>query len=213
MVGTSRAWQSVMHRVDQVASTNATVLLLGETGTGKELLARAIHERSTRRGAESGGRRLRRPPGVADRERALRPRTGAFTGAHASQAGRFEVANGGTVFLDEIGELPLELQPKLLRVHPGRPGRATRRPADDAASTSASSRRRIGPLAEEVRQKRFRPDLFYRLNVFPITVPPLRDRREDLPRWSAISPIELSRELGRPIERMTPGSLRSAGAV
>ena len=116
MVGTSIAWQSVMHRVELVASTNATVLLLGETGTGKELLARSIHERSARRVrnmvvVDCGAL----PSSLIESELFGRER-GAFTGAHTAQAGRFEIANGGTVFLDEIGDLPLELQPKLLRV-------------------------------------------------------------------------------------------------
>jgi len=208
MVGTSRAWQSVMQRVDQVASTNATVLLLGETGTGKELLARAIHERSARRArnlvvVDCGAL----PPTLIESELFGRER-GAFTGAHVSQAGRFEIANGGTVFLDEIGELPLELQPKLLRVlQEGQVERlgAVRTTHVDLRIVAATNR----PLAEEVRQKRFRPDLFYRLNVFPITVPPLRDRRDDLPALVDHLTGRLAREIGRPIQRMAPGSLEA----
>ena len=208
MVGTSLAWQSVMHRVDQVAATNATVLLLGETGTGKELLARAIHERSARR-----ARNLvvvdcaALPASLIESELFGRER-GAFTGAHTSQAGRFEAAHGGTVLLDEIGELPLELQPKLLRViQEGQIERlgGLRTTLVDLRIIAATNR----PLAEEVRQKRFRSDLFYRLHVFPITVPPLRDRREDLPALVSHLTDRLSRELGKPIERMTHGSLEA----
>ena len=179
-MGTSIAWQSVMHRVELVASTSATVLLLGETGTGKELLARSIHERSARRTrnmvvVDSGAL----PSSLIESELFGRER-GAFTGAHTAQAGRFEIANGGTIFLDEIGELPLELQPKLLRVlQEGQVERlgCMRTTRVDIRIIAATNRN----LPEEVRRGRFRADLFYRLNVFPITVPPLRDRRDDLP--------------------------------
>jgi formate hydrogenlyase transcriptional activator len=206
MVGASLAWQSVMHRVDQVASTNATVLLLGETGTGKDLLARAIHERSARRTrnlvvVDCGAL----PSSLFESELFGRER-GAFTGAHTSQAGRFEAAHGGTVFLDEIGELPLELQPKLLRViQEGEVERlgGQRTTQVDVRIIAATNRL----LADEVREKRFRPDLFYRLNVFPITVPPLRDRRDDLPALVRHFIDRLSVELDKPIERMMPGSL------
>ena len=208
IVGTSQTWQAVMHRVDQVATTTATVLLLGETGTGKGLLARAIHERSARRARslvtiDCGAL----PASIIESELFGRER-GAFTGAHASQAGRFELANGGTVFLDEIGELPLELQPKLLRViQEGQLERlgGLRTTRVDMRIIAATNRN----LADEVRQGHFRPDLFYRLNVFPITVPPLRDRREDLPALVRHLTSQLSVELGRPIEGLTPGSLQS----
>ena len=208
MVGTSIAWQSVMHRVDLVASTNATVLLLGETGTGKELLARSIHERSARRTrnmvvVDSGAL----PSSLIESELFGRER-GAFTGAHTAQAGRFEMANGGTVFLDEIGELPLELQPKLLRVlQEGQVERlgCMRTTRVDIRIIAATNRN----LPEEVRCGRFRADLFYRLNVFPITVPPLRDRRDDLPALVHHLADRLGHELGRPIERITPGSLEA----
>ena len=212
MVGTSIAWQSVMHRVELVASTSATVLLLGETGTGKELLARSIHERSARRArnmvvVDCGAL----PSSLIESELFGRER-GAFTGAHTAQAGRFEMANGGTVFLDEIGELPLELQPKLLRVlQEGQVERlgGMRTTRVDIRIIAATNRN----LAEEVRRGRFRSDLFYRLNVFPITVPPLRDRRDDLPALVRHLADRLGRELGRPIERITPGSLERAGTA
>src|SRR4029453_5498740 len=166
IVGTSDALKYVMHRAEQVAPTNASVLLLGETGTGKELLARAIHHRSPRRHrsfivVDCGAL----PATLIESELFGRER-GAFTGAHPSQAGRFELANGGTVFLDKLGELPLELQPKILRVlQEGQverlgAGRTTR---VDVRVVTATNRN----LGEEVRSGRFRRDLFYRLNVFP----------------------------------------------
>ena len=169
IVGTSDVLKYVMYRVEQVASTNASVLLLGETGTGKELVARAIHHQS---------RRAHRkfmvvncsalPPTLIESELFGRDR-GAFTGAHTSQPGRFELADGGTIFLDEIGELPLELQPKLLRVlQEGQFERlgSTRTVDVDVRIVAATNRN----LVEDVNTGKFRQDLFYRLNVFPITL-------------------------------------------
>jgi transcriptional regulator with GAF, ATPase, and Fis domain len=208
IVGSSDALKYVMHRAEQVAPTNATVLLLGETGTGKELLARAIHLRSPRRHrsfvvVDCGAL----PPSLIESELFGRER-GAFTGAHTAQPGRFEVANGGTVFLDEIGELPLELQPKLLRVlqegHVERLG-SMRAARVDIRIIAATNRN----LAEEVRRGRFRRDLFYRLNVFPITLPALRQRRDDLPALVRYLTERLGRELGRPIERIANGSFQA----
>ena len=206
IVGTSEATRQVMHRVDQVASTNATVLLLGETGTGKELVARAIHQRSARRHrgfvvVDCGSL----PPTLIESELFGRER-GAFTGADSSQPGRFELANGGTAFLDEIGELALELQPKLLRVlQEGKIERlgATRAARVDIRVIAATNR----TLAEEVGRGRFRRDLFYRLNVFPITLPPLRDRRDDIPALVHHLCARLGRRLGRPIRGLVPGTL------
>jgi transcriptional regulator with GAF, ATPase, and Fis domain len=206
IVGASDALKYVMHRVDQVAPTNATVLLLGETGTGKELVARAIHQRSTRRHrnfvvVDCGAL----PSSLIESELFGRER-GAFTGAHSSQAGRFELASGGTVFLDEIGELPLELQPKLLRVlQEGQVERlgSARTARVDVRIVAATNRN----LTEEVRCGRFRRDLFYRLNVFPITLPALRDRRDDLPALVRHFSERLGRELGKSIEGMAPGTL------
>jgi transcriptional regulator with GAF, ATPase, and Fis domain len=197
-----------MHRVEQVAPTNATVLLLGETGTGKELVARAIHQYSPRRHrsfvvVDCGAL----PSSLIESELFGRER-GAFTGAHTAQAGRFELANGGTVFLDEIGELPLELQPKILRVlQEGQVerlggGRATR---VDVRIVTATNRN----LAEEVRAGRFRRDLFYRLNVFPITLPTLRERRDDLPALVTYLADRLGRELGKPVGQVMPGTLQA----
>ena len=206
MIGTSLALKGVMAQLELVAPTNATVLLLGETGTGKELAARAIHHRSLRRQrnfvvVNAGAL----PQSLIENELFGRDR-GAYTGAHAPQAGRFELASGGTVFLDEIGELPLELQPRLLRVlQEGEVERlgSVRTVRVDVRVVAATNRN----LVEEVRQGRFRRDLFYRLNVFPITLPPLRDRREDLPALVHHLCDRLGRRLGRPITRIAGGTL------
>ena len=208
IVGGSDALRYVMYRVEQVAPTNATVLLLGETGTGKELVARAIHQSSPRRHrsfivVDCGAL----PSTLIESELFGRER-GAFTGAHTSQAGRFELANGGTVFLDEIGELPLELQPKILRVlQEGQVERlgGARMAQVDVRIVTATNRN----LAEEVRCGRFRRDLFYRLNVFPITLPTLRQRRDDLPVLVRYLSDRLGRELGKPIVHITPGTLQA----
>jgi transcriptional regulator with GAF, ATPase, and Fis domain len=197
-----------MYRVEQVAATNATVLLLGETGTGKELVARAIHQQS---------RRCHRkfvvvncgalPPALIESELFGRER-GAFTGAHSSQAGRFEVAQGGTIFLDEIGELPLELQPKLLRVlQEGQIERlgSTRTVDVDVRIIAATNRN----LMDDVASGRFRQDLFYRLDVFPITLPALRDRRDDLPALLRHFCDHLGPQMGKPIDRVAPGTLEA----
>jgi transcriptional regulator with GAF, ATPase, and Fis domain len=197
-----------MFRVERVAATNATVLILGETGTGKELVARAIHLRSTRRHRNFVVVDCGALPGTLIESELFGRERGAFTGAHTSQAGRFEAANGGTVFLDEIGELPLELQPKLLRVlQSGQIERlgGSRTTRVDVRIIAATNRN----LAEEVHAGRFRRDLYYRLNVFPITVPPLRDRREDLPALVRSLSDRFGRELGRPIERIEPGSFQA----
>jgi len=208
IIGSSDALRYVLFGVDQVAPTNATVLLLGETGTGKELIARAIHERSTRRHrsfvvVNCGAL----PAGLIESELFGRER-GAFTGAHTAQAGRFELANGGTLFLDEIGELPLELQPNLLRVlEKGQLQRlgSTKTTTVDVRVLAATNRN----LAEEVHRGTFRRDLFYRLNVFPLTLPALRERREDLPALVNHLVDRLSREIGKPITRIRPDTLRA----
>ena len=180
LIGDSPAFRSIWERVDQVAPTDATVLLLGETGTGKGMFARAIHERNARRRGRFVEVNCAALPATLIESELFGREKGAYTDAISSQPGRFEIANGGTIFLDEIAELPLDVQSKLLRVlqegtleRLGSP-RTTRVDVRVIAATNRN-------IHEEVGGGRFRQDLFYRLNVFPISLPPLRDRVGDIP--------------------------------
>jgi len=180
VAGTSRALLEVLDLVRTVAPTNSTALIEGETGTGKELIARAIHEHSTRCDQPFVKVNCAAIPlGLLESELFGHER-GAFTGAVARKMGRFEAANHGTLFLDEIGDMPLELQPKLLRVL--QDGEFERL---GSTQTQRANVRLIAATNKDVSklvaQNQFRRDLYYRLNVFPIVVPPLRDRREDIP--------------------------------
>ena len=180
IVGNSSAIRAVLAQVETVAPTDSTVLLLGETGTGKELMARAIHERSQRHSHAFVKLNCAAiPTGLLESEM-FGHEKGAFTGAVAQRIGRFELAHGGTIFLDEIGEIPLELQPKLLRVLQEREferlgsSRTLRSDARLIAATNCD-------LQGMVEEKKFRADLYYRLNVFPVFIPPLREREQDIP--------------------------------
>jgi formate hydrogenlyase transcriptional activator len=182
IVGRRGGLRKILSQVEAVAPTNATVLLSGETGTGKEVIARAIHELSPRR-----NRNLVKvncaamPAGLLESELFGHER-GAFTGAVTSHVGRFALADRGTLFLDEIGDMPLELQPKLLRVLQEREFEAvgsTRTTQVDVHVVVATNR----DLRQMVRDREFREDLYYRLNTFPISLPPLRERKEDIPEF------------------------------
>jgi DNA-binding NtrC family response regulator len=180
IIGQSPALQKVLQLVERVAASDSTVLLLGETGTGKELMARAIHDRSPRR-----QRALVKlncaavPSGLLESELFGHER-GAFPGATTQRIGRLEVANQSTLFLDEVGDIPLEIQPKLLRVLQEREFErlgSTRTQKVDVRVVAATNR----ALEEMIVEKQFRLDLYYRLNVFPISIPPLRERPDDIP--------------------------------
>jgi formate hydrogenlyase transcriptional activator len=180
IVGQSGALRQVLQLVEMVAATDSTVLLVGETGTGKELIARAIHHRSRRGERELVKLNCSAIPGGLLESELFGHERGAFTGAVTQKVGWLELADQGTLFLDEIGDIALELQPKLLRVlQEGEFERvgSTRTKKVDTRLVAATNR----DLATMVAEKQFRSDLYYRLNVFPIEVPPLRDRAEDIP--------------------------------
>ena len=198
IIGHSDSLKYVLYKVEQIAASDTTVLVLGETGTGKELIARAIHCLSSRK-----NRTLVKvncatlSPNLIESE-LFGHEKGAFTGAQVKHLGRFEVANGATLFLDEIGELPLDLQAKLLRVL--QEGEFERLGSShtikvDARIIAATNRN----LEEEVRKGRFREDLWYRLNIFPITMPPLRDRRDDIPLLVNFYVSRIAKRMGKTI--------------
>ncbi|MBN8731631.1 MAG: sigma 54-interacting transcriptional regulator [Acidobacteria bacterium] len=211
IVGASPALARILQQVELVAPTDAAVLIMGESGTGKELIARAIHERSQR-----GARPLVKVncasiPRELFESEFFGHVKGSFTGAVRDRVGRFQLADRGTLFLDEVGEIPLDLQSKLLRVlQEGEFERvgedATRRV--NVRVVAATNR----DLGTEADGRRFRQDLYYRLSVFPIVVPPLRERREDIPRLAAHFIQHSCRRLGLPEPRLTEGAVRAMQA-
>jgi formate hydrogenlyase transcriptional activator len=206
IVGRSPALRQVLQLIEMVAPSDATVLLLGETGTGKELIARAIHERSSRRKETFVTLNCAAIPGALFESELFGHERGAFTGAHAQKVGRLEAADRGTMFLDEIGDLPMELQPKLLRALQERAyervGSARTRNVD-VRLVAATNR----DLVEMIAGKQFRSDLYYRLNVFPVRLPPLRERREDIPVLARHFTRKYARRMGKRIETIPEGTL------
>ncbi len=206
IIGESDAIRRVFNLAEQVAPMNATVLLLGETGTGKGVLARAIHDRSVRKGRPMITVNCTALPESLIESELFGREKGAFTGAHARQMGRFELADGGTIFLDEIGELSLELQKKLLRViHDGNLERlgSPHTIKVDVRIIAATNRN----LEEELSKGRFREDLFYRLNMFPINIPPLRQRVEDIPLLVNYFVAKYNKKIGKKIESVSADTL------
>jgi len=201
IVGESAALLAVLRQADQVAVTDSTVLILGETGTGKELLAHHMHRMGNRSAEPFVATNIAAIPATLLESELFGRERGAYTGAMNRQIGRFELAHGGTLFLDEIGEMPMETQVKLLRVlEYGQFERlgSSRTLKVNVRVIAATNRK----FPELLRAGTFRQDLFYRLNVFPLTMPPLRDRPDDIPAliWAFIK--EFSYKMGKPIERV-----------
>ena len=207
IVGRSPAQAAVLDKVRRVAPTDATVLIYGETGTGKELIARAVHSTSRRRDKPLIKINCAALPAGLVESELFGHEKGAFTGAIARHTGRFELADGGTIFLDEIGELPADSQAKLLRVlqeHEfDRVGGTSPRKVD-VRVIAATNR----DLLKAVREKAFREDLYYRLSVFPLPLPPLRDRAEDIPLLARFLLDKFAARVGRRFEGIEPGTLR-----
>jgi formate hydrogenlyase transcriptional activator len=201
VVGNSPALESVFAQVELVAPTDSTVLIQGETGTGKELIARAIHNISSRCGRQFIRLNCAAIPFDLLESELFGHEKGAFTGAIAQKVGRFELADKGTLFLDEVGDIPPALQPKLLRVLQEQEFErlgSTRTHHVDVRLVAATNR----DLASMVKQKEFRSDLYYRLNVFPVLLPPLRTRREDIPALVTHFVDFYGRRMGKQIERI-----------
>jgi len=206
IVGQSHALREVLHLVEMVAASDSTVLLLGETGTGKELIARAIHERSRRRSKSFVKVNCAAIPGGLLESELFGHERGAFTGAIAQKTGRIELADQGTLLLDEIGDIPLELQPKLLRVLQEREYErlgSTQTKRVNLRVVAATHRN----LEEMIRQREFRSDLYYRLNIFPITIPPLRERADDVPGLVRHFVRQFAKTMNKTIEAISPETI------
>ena len=208
IIGQSDGLKYVLYRAQQVAPANTTILILGETGTGKELIAAAVHNMSTRKERPLITVNCAALPGNLIESELFGREKGAFTGADVRRVGRFEVANGSTLCLDEIGELPLDLQGKLLRViqHNEFERLGSSHTIKVDVRIMATTNRN---LEEEVRQGRFRQDLYYRLNVFPITVPPLRLRKDDIPLMVQAFIERYSRKMGKQITKIPKETMQA----
>jgi formate hydrogenlyase transcriptional activator len=208
ILGRSDGLKYVLYRAEQVAPANTTVLILGETGTGKDLIAAAIHNMSPRKERPLITVNCAALPGNLIESELFGRERGAFTGADTRQVGRFEIANGSTLCLDEIGELPLELQAKLLRViqHSEFERLGSSQTVKVDVRIIATTNR---DLEEEIKKGRFRQDLYYRLNVFPITVPPLRQRKEDIPLMVQAFIERYSRKLGKAITSIPKEAMKA----
>jgi len=207
ILGDSPALKKVLAQIEMVAPANANVLILGESGTGKELVARAIHDRSPRKDAALVRVNCASVPRELFESEFFGHVRGAFTGAVKDRVGRFELAHGGTLFLDEIGEVPLELQSKLLRVL--QEGQFEKLGEDrtrtvDVRIIAATNR----DLEAEVKTGRFREDLYYRLSVFPIELPPLRERIEDIPALAQHFLLQSARKFGVTVPRLAPAQIK-----
>jgi formate hydrogenlyase transcriptional activator len=206
LIGNSPALEAILEQVERVAPTDATVLIQGETGTGKELIARAIHNISSRCGRSFVRMNCAAIPLDLLESELFGHERGAFTGAIAQRIGRFELADKGTLFLDEVGDIPLALQPKLLRILQEQEFErlgSTQTHRVDVRLVAATNR----DLAEMVRRGEFRSDLYYRLNVFPILLPPLRARREDVPDLVTHFVNIFCRRMDKQIEHIPPETM------
>jgi len=206
IIGKSPALESALEQVAQVAPTDSTVLIQGETGTGKELIARAVHDSSSRFGRPFIKLNCAAIPFDLLESELFGHEKGAFTGAIAQKIGRFELADKGTLFLDEVGDIPLPLQPKLLRVLQEQEFErlgSGRTHQVDVRLVAATHRN----LVEMVKRNEFRSDLYYRLNVFPIPLPPLRERREDIPALVEHFVEIYSRRMGKQIDQVSPETM------
>jgi formate hydrogenlyase transcriptional activator len=207
IVGASAALRQVLQLVDLVAASDSTVLLLGETGTGKELIAKAIHERSQRQKQAFVTLNCAAIPGSLFESELFGHERGAFTGANMQRPGRLELADRGTLFLDEVGDMPVELQPKLLRTlqeHTYERLGSARTKSVDVRLVAATN----CDLEQMMEEKKFRRDLYYRLNVFPIRIPPLRERREDIPLLVRHFTQKYAREMGKHIDTISESTMQ-----